>query len=200
MGYDIFADQLLLHTVQPAAVLDALLGTGVHVPDKSLVHPFNAVPYAWMQGQMAARLTTEGEGAVWFWAQIGRRDLVDFCRQAKGEVLFTCKVPREQVLLSHFGDWHAVLNRRPHVPDLPGESDAEYRARFEQVLDDFEERLRTVGGWGAEITDWPADLRSEVEQGWQPVLEPAHYGRFESWQATTHVLRAENVVEAVRFV
>ncbi|WP_422759255.1 DUF3841 domain-containing protein [Paenarthrobacter sp. C1] len=200
MGYDIFADRLLLHTVQPVSVLDSLFTTGIHVPDKSLVDPFNAAPYDWMLAQMAARLTSEGEGAVWYWARIRRQDLVDCCKQSRGEVLFTCKVPREQVLLSHFGDWHAVLNRRPHVPDLPGESDDEYRFRFERVLDDFDERLSMAGGSRSEITDWPPELRSEVEQGWESVLDPAQYGRFESWQATTHVLRAENIVEAVRFV
>ncbi|MDQ0211916.1 DUF3841 domain-containing protein [Arthrobacter bambusae] len=197
IGYDISAERLLLHTIQPKEVLEALLSTGVHVPDNSLVDPFHEDAYDWMRRQMAARLTTQGGGAVWFLAQTPRQDLVDSCRRAKGKVLLTCRVPRDRVLLSHYHDWHSALNRFPHVPDLPGEGDDDYFARRDLVFDDFEDRLRTAGAWGAEIGAWPEELRTEVERGWENILEPSNYGRSELWQATTHVLHARDVVEAV---
>lgn len=70
IGYDISAERLLLHTIQPKEVLEALLSTGVHVPDNSLVDPFHEDAYDWMRRQMAARLTTQGGGAVWFLALV----------------------------------------------------------------------------------------------------------------------------------
>ncbi|MFF2298496.1 DUF3841 domain-containing protein [Arthrobacter sp. NPDC058127] len=147
---------------------------------------------------MAARLTTAGEGAIWFWARITRRDLVDSCRHSIGQVLLTCRVPRERVLLSHYGDWHSVLNKFPHIPEIPGESDEDYTVRTDRRYDDFVDRLKAAGAWGAGIEAWPADLRADVEQGWESIFDPGNYGRFESWQATMHTLCVEDVVEAVR--
>ncbi|WP_427007028.1 DUF3841 domain-containing protein [Pseudarthrobacter sp. H2] len=190
--------QLLLHTIQTAEAFDALLSTGVLVPDNSFAEPSYADAYGWMLRQMGARLATVGDGAIWFWARIRRQDLVDLCSRANGEVLLTCKVPREAVLLSHFGDWHAALNWRPHVPDLPGESDEEYGARLDRVVDDFDARIRAAGVRDAGVQHWPEDLRTEIEGSWEHVLEPLNYGRFESWQATMHLLRTDHVLEAVR--
>lgn len=198
ISYDISADSVLLHTIQTGAAFEALLTTGVLVPDNALAEPLYADAYAWMYRQMATRLATEGDGAIWFWARIGRQNLADLCRRADGEVLLTCRVPRERVLLSHFVDWHAVLNGRTHVPDLPDESDDEYVARMERILDDFDQRIRAAGLRGKGIQDWPAGLRTEMEESWEDILEPANYGRFESWQGTMHTLRAEDVVAAVR--
>ncbi|WP_442545668.1 hypothetical protein ACSBOX_08875 [Arthrobacter sp. KN11-1C] len=94
IGYDISSERLLLHTIQPREVLEALLSTGVHVPDNSLV-------------------------------------------------------------------------------------DEDYFARRNLVFDDFEDRLKTAGTWGTGIGAWPEELRTEVERGWEQILEPSNYGRFE---------------------
>lgn len=198
IGYDISADRLLLHTIQSEEAFDALCSAGVLVSDPSRIDPYLVDAYNWLYRQMAARLATAGDGAVWLWARITRRDLVDSCKVSIGQVLLTCKVPRERVLLSHYGDWHAVLNKFPHIPELPGESDEDYTARMNRVVDEFWARLRTAGAWGAGTADWPADLRAEVEQGWESIFDPRNYGRFESWQATMHSLRTEDIVEAVR--
>jgi hypothetical protein len=198
IGYDISADQLLLHTLQSEEAFDALCSAGVLVSDPSRIDPYLVDAYAWLYRQMAARLTTAGDGAIWLWARITRRDLVESCKVSIGQVLLTCRVPRERVLLSHYGDWHAVLNKFPHIPGLPGESVEGYTTRMNRVVDDFWARLRAAGAWGAGIADWPAGLRAEVEQGWEKISDVGNYGRFESWQATMHTLRAEDVVEAVR--
>ncbi len=198
IGYDISADQLLLHTLQSEEAFDALCSAGVLVSDPSRVDPFLVDAYDWLYRQMAARLTTAGEGALWFWARITRRDLVDSCRDSIGQVLLTCRVPRERVLLSHYGHWHSVLNKFPHIPELSGESDEDYTARMNRRYDDFVARLKAAGAWGAGIADWPADLRADVEQGWESIFDPGNYGRSESWQATMHTLRVEDIVKAVR--
>lgn len=198
IGYDISADRLLLHTIQTEEAFDALLVSGVLVPDNALAEPLFAEAYDWMLRQMAARLPTVGNGAVWFWARTTRRDLVDACRQSSGNVLLTCRMPREHVLLSHFFDWHNVLNRQLQLPALRGESDDAYCSRMDRALDDFNARLQTSGARDAGIEHWPEDLRNEIEESWEHILEPGNYGHFECWQGTTHALAADNVVEAVR--
>lgn len=197
MGYDLSADRLLLHTIQTEDAVEELLSTGQLRPNTSLAAPWFADAYGWMHAQMAARLTTSGEGALWFWARIRRRDLVDSCRLSRGEVLLTCRLPRERVLLSHFGDWHAVLNSNVHVPDLPGESEDEYDARFDRIFDAFEDRKKAAGVGNASVRDWPEDLRTEIEQSWEHIFQPLAFGRLNTLQATAHVLYADDVVEAV---
>lgn len=198
MGYDISADRLLLHTIQTHEAFDTLLARGVLVPDNSMAEPLLADAYGWMSRQMAKRLGTQGDGALWFWARTKRQDLVERCRQARGEVLLTCEVPRERVLLSHFGDWHSVLNRSPHVPDVQGESDIEYEARLDGVLDAFEDRVRESGARRLGLQSWPEDLRVEIERSWETILDQSAYGLFEFWQGTTHRLCSDDVIEAVR--
>lgn len=197
VGYDLSADRLLLHTIQTQEALDALMSTGVLVPDSSRAEPTFTEAYAWMHQQMRKRLATTGNGAVWFWAKIPRQVLVDCCKLSRGGVLLTCRVPRERVQLSHFGDWHSVLNGSPLVPDLPGESDEDFDARLDRVYDDFEDRIRRAGSRDLSPAHWPEDLRAEVQLGWEGILDPGNYKRFESWQATTHDLRADDIMEAV---
>lgn len=79
MGYNLSAEKLLLHTIQPQEVFDELLSTGVFVSDPSRVEPLHADAYAWLYRRMASRLNTAGDGAVWFRAQIRRQELVELC-------------------------------------------------------------------------------------------------------------------------
>jgi hypothetical protein len=199
MGYNLSAEKLLLHTIQPQEVFDELVSTGIFVSDPSRVEPLHADAYGWLYRQMASRLNTGGDGAVWFWAQIRRQELVELCRAAPEEVLLTCQVPRERVLLSHYGDWHSALNRNPLVLELPGETDEDYMTRLEDIFDAVDSRVLTAGrGPDAEYRHWPEDLRNELELSWQFMLDPRNYGRYESWQATSHCLYEDDVVQAVR--
>jgi hypothetical protein len=198
IGYDIYAERLLLHTIQPGEAFEALLSTGQLVPDISLAVQEYTDAYNWMLRQMAARLATTGKGAIWFWARTRRRHLVDSCRQAEGQVFLTCRVPRERVLLSHFIDWHDVLNTRLHVPTRPGESDEDYISRLDRAFEDFEARKCAAGLSDTAVKCWPDDLRTEIEQSWEHILDRRNYGRFECWQGTMHLLQTDDVVEAVR--
>lgn len=199
IGYNIQAPTLLLHTVQTSAAFDELLATGKLVPDASLAEPEFEDAYAWMLRQMEARLPTRGNGALWLWAKIRRGDLLFNCRLSGGDVLLTCRIPRERVLLSQYDAWHEVLNRAPSMRPLPGESDNEYEARFDALLDDVFDRLRAAGASPEDIKAWPLGLRREVEESWQSILDTGNYPKTVYWQATVHELRAEDVTEAVRF-
>lgn len=199
LGYDLAAPVLLLHTAQGAEAFEELLSTGRLVPDPAQAYPDYAEAYAWMLRQMELRLPTRGESALWLWAKIRRADLVSHCIWSGGQVLLTCRVPRERVLLSHHVDWHAVLDAFPNYRELPGEDEEEADARIDALLDDFYDRVKLAGLRHDELSAWPSELRQELESTWEPILDPANYGKAGTWQATVHELRAEDVVEAVRF-
>lgn len=64
--------------------------------------------------------------------------------------------------------------------------------------DRFNARVETAGMRAAPVSDWPADLRAEIERSWESVFDRAGYGRHDVWQATVSVLYTEDVVSAVR--
>jgi len=200
LGYNIGADVLLLHTIQNAAALEKLLGLGRLLPNPALSDAACTDAYDWMLRQMSERLPTVGDGAVWLWARTRRRDLVANCRVARGDVLITCRIPRRRVLLSHFVDWHAALNSCFHLPTRPHESDDAYNLRWDAAYDDLRARLEAVGAPRDQISRWPADVRAGVEATWEGILDTSAYGSSATWQATTHALHAEDVVEAVRLM
>jgi hypothetical protein len=200
VGYDLDAGQLLLHTVQAAGALDALITTGTLRPDPALADTDFADAYSWMSRIMGERLPTSGDCALWLWARTTREHLVSCCRHGRGQVLLTCRVPRDRVLLSHFDGWHSALNRSLGVmPLLPGESEDDASARWEKASDELDARLEGAGMHrAAPVRDWPTDLRAEVERSWECIFDRGNYGRYDVWQATVHALRAEDVVETVR--
>jgi hypothetical protein len=146
MRHDISEALIPLHTIQSAESFGALLTNGMLRPDLALAEPpLHADGYDWMSRQMAARLPTFGDGAIWLWARIRRQKPLELCGLAPGQVLLTCRVPRERVLLSHFGDWHAVLNRHPLIIEHPDESDEAYGARLDRIFEDVDGRVRAAG-------------------------------------------------------
>lgn len=152
MGYDISENRILLHTIQAAEAFGVLLTNGVLKPDPALAEPpLHADGYDWMYRQMDAQLPTSGDGAIYLWARIRRQSLVELCRLAQGQVLLTCRVPRERVLLSHFGDWYAVLNRHPLIIEHPDESDKAHGARLDRIFEDVHSRVRAAGVTGCRI-------------------------------------------------
>ena len=66
ISYDLSADRLLLHTIQTEEALEALLSTGVQVPDSSLAEPLYADSYAWMLRHIGRKLAIMSDGALWF--------------------------------------------------------------------------------------------------------------------------------------
>lgn len=199
LRFNISAPCIRMHTVQSAEAFEELLTKGRLVPDPAKSEPHFADAYAWLLQRMDAALPTTGAGAIWLWARIKRLDLVDLCKSSRGQVLLTCDIPRERVLLSHYMDWHSVLNRSPHIPEIVGESDEEFCARLDRAFDDVEARLHAVSLHRSDpYGEWPEDLRRDLERGWETILDTRTYGRYESWQATVHYLESADVVAAVR--
>lgn len=198
IGYDLDAETLLLHSIQPAGAFDVLLDTGVLRADSAVVASPWPEAYEWMNRMMAERLPTSGDTALWFWARTRRRDLVDLCRQNRGEVLLTCRIPRERVLLSHFVEWHAALNSWLSVPQQAGESEDDYDKRNDREFDDFVARRDAAGLQHAPLKTWPSEFRTEMERSWECIFDRSLFPKADQWQATAHELFAEDVVEAVR--
>ena len=151
-----------------------------------------------MRRQMAARLPTAGDGILWLWAKTTYRDLVGNARRARGEVLLTVRVPRERVLLSHFGDWHTVLNRGLDVPTLPGETFEVWAPRFDALYDEWCVRVGTHRE--LPIAAWPPFLRAELEESWKSIFDLRNRDEPLYVQATIHALHANEVVRAVRIM
>jgi hypothetical protein len=199
LHYDITAPVLLLHTVQTADALEELVSTGRLVPDPCRAEADYAQAYAWMLRQMRERLPTTGPAAVWLWGRTLRTALVSQCCASPGRVLLTCRIPRERVLLSHFADWHSVLNAAPNYRELPGEDVADADARIDALHEDFYARVDAAGLDEQDLRGWPDKLRAELEGTWEMIFDPSRYGRSACWQATVQELRTEDIVEAVRF-
>ncbi|WP_138418748.1 DUF3841 domain-containing protein [Sinomonas gamaensis] len=198
IGYDTTAPVLLLHTVQTEEALLELLDTGRLIPDPARAMEGYDDAYAWLLGHMEKRLPTRGNGMVWLWAKIRRDDLIHNIRYSDGQVLLTCRIPRERVLLSQYDDWHQVLNSMPNILGLPGETEDAFGARLYAELVDFYGRVRAAGCDLQMVTTWPSELREEIETSWEEIFDPANYSRRSYWQATVHELLAEDVVDAVR--
>ncbi|WP_162891205.1 DUF3841 domain-containing protein [Aeromicrobium sp. A1-2] len=190
--------RIRLHTLQHAAVLRDLETKGVHRPPRWPADHDFAESYSWMHEQMARRLPTTGEGIIWSWAQIRRRDLTPDCPEARGEVLLSVDLPRDRVLLSHFGDWHCVLNRMIHVEGRPGEDDDAYDRRVDPIYDAFFDRREAAGLTHEPVKVWPDDLRQQAESSWTAIFDQSSWPPRDAIQATVHEIRAEDVVRAVR--
>lgn len=121
---------LKLWTVRPASDYALLQTQGVYVADERFVLPEWRCAYQWMADQLAKKVPPPAGVTVpvwaWYRAHGSLRPKPDLRRSghlAKGQkgVRIECVLPAEQVLLSSFDGWHAVLNN--HCLSL---DDAEY--------------------------------------------------------------------------
>lgn len=92
---------------------ETLRATGVVRGDPSRMSPDVEEAYAFMRVEHARRVPGSAGGPLlWAWARTTRRHLVETVRQTarcreRPQVLLTCRVPRQGVLLSEFGAWRA---------------------------------------------------------------------------------------------
>jgi hypothetical protein len=129
------------------------------------------------------------------WARTTRQHLVDTVRQTarcreRPQVLLTCRVPRERVLLSEFVAWHDVLNKCLAVDDLPPEAQDEAIDAF------FEERDRDGLG-ELPPAQWPPALRDRVLRSWQRIFDLCAHPRGSTWQGCAENLKTDDVLDAV---
>lgn len=208
IGYDLDADPLLLHSLLSADAYAQLASNGVlRVDPAHFNFPEFRAAYDWMRDQMRRRIPgSSGNYPIWLWAKIRRRDLIDSVRRDTrrhpGSILVTCRIPRNRCLLSHFDDWHHVLNAWPYIDCAEPTTDAElaeYERRLDQAYAEHEARLEQAGlPATAPIEDWPADLRAQCDASWEAILDVTRYPASSCWQACVDTLQATDVTTAVR--
>lgn len=193
---DLDAKTLRLHTFQTARAYETLTRDGLLVGDSSRGLADFQEAYEWMLKQMEQYLAGPPDGLLWLWPNATHRLLRNVARHASGEVLLTVHVPRERMLVSDFSDWHTVLNRCLHVPRQTDESDAEWDARWQARTDAFETRCEPYVSLAT--SEWPTELRAELETSWEAIFDPVTWPRKPDLQATMRELRRDEVVRAVR--
>lgn len=111
---------MILSTMQPPAVWEAIQATGVYRPEESLMEtlPDFKPAYEWMVKQMESRIGPRPDGVqwpVWAWYMNNNRTGHLDLRRSENRcfeptVCIEIEIPDDQVLLSAFIDWHNVLN------------------------------------------------------------------------------------------
>jgi hypothetical protein len=182
-----------LWTVRTAQHLDRArwpLRAGVRYLD-----PYLLPAYRWMAGQLSARVGPPPRGVqLPLWAWLVRPDLREGAQLARGSagVVLEVELPDQQVLVSDFGRFHAVLNRH-YLERSPADD-----ARFQRLLA------------RAGVRSWPFTpaLRRQVEQSWERIFrfgardaDPRSYGPPEeaTRQAVFWQLRRDQVLSERRF-
>jgi hypothetical protein len=208
--YDVRAEVLLLHSMLSPAAYEVLATEGVLRADPALVDNAFRDAYHWLMGQARRRVTgARGVCPIWFWARIRRRDLLLDIRHAArhepGSVLITCRIPGARCLLSAYDDWHSVLDPGPLVPLPPGVTPddgsawAAWTARHDAAWEDLDRRLAEASlPRTAPFGSWPADVRADLERGWEHIFDLDGYSDGEYWQATVEEVHASDVVTAAR--
>lgn len=198
---DLDSPTIRLHTVQALEAYEQLASTGILTADATRVGelPGQRHCYSWMDAQMTAR-GLPGNGMLWLWARIARGDLVNLARMNRGSVLLTVEVPADRVLLSDFIEWHCVLNGDLMIPNVPGETEAEWERRWEAAHEDWDKRiqgLRTGNLNTLDLDYWPAGLRAELEASWEAIFERDAWHVPWQVQGTVREIRAADVVREV---
>jgi hypothetical protein len=179
---DLDAGLVRLYSVQSADAYRVLAERGCLTGDPGFAEPEFLDAYAWLAAEMNRRLSTQGVAMLWAWACIARRDLVRDMGRQRGSVFLMLRVPRERVLVHSYGDWHMPLNRSLHLPPEPGESMEAWSLRTDPISEAFDDRVKAaVGDLGVPVSQWPDDLRNQIETSWRAIFRsgdsgPGHRG------------------------
>lgn len=193
---DLDRPALELVTIQSREVAESIMSGRRHAPDPTFVDPAFAEATRWLVLQMNELLPSSGASTVWLWARIPRRSLRTHLRMNRGDVVLRCRVPRERVLLTGFGDWHVVLNHAPFVAPAAGERDQDYEARLDEEYERIARRLAQDGlPANAEWSSYPIDLQRSLEAGWKKMISTP-ITRGAAVQATAHYLDPDDVRDA----
>ena len=198
-----------LWSIQEEAVWQEIQKTGIYrcdpyksdllqPMDKALIgkklEPQFEAAYEWLAEQMEQRIGKRPEGVrfpVWAWYQYGGKRKSDLRKErwtnGEGGQRFVClelEVPDGQVLLSDFGEWHAVLGGICPIADNKEEWD-----RLNAFLDNADD----------------ATAKSFLHENWKRIFDVEPFKnewttRGEDVQATFWELKWEYVKKARPFV
>lgn len=121
---------------------------------------------------------------MWVWARLPRTDLVDTVRDAVrdggGSVLVTLVIPRGQLLLTDYLEWHTVLNGQPSPPlECPQcgtrhcNNPVCHDGWFDRWSEDWDEQARRAGvDLGRPWWTWPEPAQTQLLASWENVFSP----------------------------
>lgn len=193
-------DTIRLWTIQPPHVWHTLREQGTllvdpnHAEFAEHIDDYRAA-YDWMRQQMARRIPGYAGHYPW-WAYEHFLDL-RFYRwhtrpYGKRLIRLELAVPREQVLLSTYGEWHCVLNRGYLPASLVWED-------YERELDTWEEEAARHGvnvhGHAPFVEPWETQLQAS----WERVFEVEERRPKQTIQATFERLELGDVVKVTEF-
>lgn len=188
---------LTLSTFQTREAYEVLVRDGVLIGDSTRGWDEFQEAYAYLIRVMKDRgVPGPADGMLWLWPNPTRRRIRSHAKQARGEVLLTVRLSPDQVVISEFADWHFALNRMLHVPQGVGEGDEAWETRWGRVTDDFDSRVGDLKR--QPIAEWPPELRDEIENSWEAIFDPTMWHPDSTLQATTHQLRMDDIIGAVR--
>lgn len=155
---------MILWTIQPADVCRSLQERGSLHADPELwtdMYPSLEAAYRWMTGQMARRIPGfRGHYPWWAWRQWAldrpRPDLRNVRTYRSGSnVLLKLDVPDQEVLLSDYNAWHAVINVWPIA-----DTEAEYEI-LEQEISDRQQTSRP----------FDEELDRKIQKSWERIFD-----------------------------
>lgn len=147
-------DLVSLWTIQDAACWNLAVSRGVLRADGRRVWREFREPYAWMREQMCARIGPSTRYPVWAWMYPRPTTKVFANFDIKpSDVLVEFRMPKSDVLLSLFEEWHFVLN-------------FDYLAFSEDEYEDFHARFPRMS-W---INGSP-EYRKEVRDSWKAIFD-----------------------------
>lgn len=154
------------------------------------VEPWLRQAYDWMRWRMLRRIpTATGRYPMWFWP-FGGEWASQLSWSAKGDVVLLVDLPRNDVLLSDFDDWHGVLNIWQVTPAECEVCGIRFCETHEPLGSDADDDAR--------VSSWDEVTAAHIEwytPGWDEIFEERRQAE-RHMQVTCEILRAEQVVAA----
>jgi len=188
-----------LWTIQGIEIYEQLLREGIAYCTKPTWGNDTAFMYAyhWMANQMRERI---GEPPIkeiiypmWAWYQYNsaksKKPPKSFVNIPEGKSAYLeIEIPAHDVLLSGFGNWHAVLNQCA-LSDW-------------KTIDKKTDLLDKAAGRRLDFNEYPVEIKKEIEKSWEAVFDldrrdrevGFRHKRNRSIQATFWMLKLEHII------
>lgn len=155
-------DPVRVYTFQDTAAWDAARARGYLTGDAAFHDPDYAVAYAWMRGQMQARIPGfSGDPPVW--AYLTRPNMRQRDYDPGPTVLVVADVPRRRMLVSDYDRWHQPLDIC-YLTDTEAEMEALEESGLQTYLAAREATPEMMASWEAvfdlDDSGWSAEKRA----------------------------------------